>query len=102
MNVSGITHTFLVDLLKQYPDFFNQCSQTLTIKFRSFIPKSIGNNGNRSSLIIILISMILLISIRINCKIADRNFGFAKIKRAENCGLDKNTTMISSRLQWPN
>jgi hypothetical protein len=64
MNVSGITHTFLVDLLKQYPDLFQSVLSNPDNKVQIIYTQiDRGNNGNPNSLIIILISMIHLISI---------------------------------------
>jgi hypothetical protein len=85
MNVRGITHIFLVDLLKQYPDLFQSVLSNPDNKVQIIYTQiDRGNNGNPNSLIIILMSRFLFLS-RINREIADRNFGLAKIKRAENC-----------------
>ncbi|HMK20541.1 MAG TPA: serine hydrolase [Chitinophagaceae bacterium] len=47
MNVSGITHTFLVDLLNQYPDFFQSVLSNPDNKVQIIYTQiDRGNNGN--------------------------------------------------------
>ena len=87
MNVSGITHTFLVDLLKQYPDYFQSVLSNPDNKVQIIYTQiDRGNNGNpKFTDHYFNVNDSSYFYPAINREIADRNFGFAKIKRVENC-----------------
>ena len=97
MNVSGITHTFLVDLLKQYPDYFQSVLSNPDNKVQIIYTQiDRGNNGNpkfTDHYFNINDSSYFYPASTVKLPIAI--LALQKLNELKIAGLDKNTTMIS-------
>jgi len=97
MNVSGITHTFLVDLLKQYPDYFQSVLSNPDNKVQIIYTQiDRGNNGNpkfTDHYFNITDSSYFYPASTVKLPVAI--LALQKLNELKITGLDKNTTMIS-------
>src|SRR5678810_429996 len=97
MNFSGITHTFLVDLLKQYPDYFQSVLSNPDNKVQIIYTQiDRGNNGNpkfTDHYFNITDSSYFYPASTVKLPIAI--LALQKLNELKVTGLDKNTTMIS-------
>jgi beta-lactamase class A len=97
MNVSGITHTFLVDLLKQYPDYFQSVLSNPDNKVQIIYTQiDRGNNGNpkfTDHYFNVNDSSYFYPASTVKLPIAI--LALQKLNELKVTGLDKNTTMIS-------
>jgi len=97
MNVSGITHTFLADLLKKYPDFFQSVLSNPDNKVQIIYTQiDRGNNGNpkfTDHYFNINDSSYFYPASTVKLPIAI--LALQKLNELKVTGLNKNTTMIS-------
>src|SRR6187402_646893 len=97
MNVSGITHTFLLDILKQYPDLFQSVLSNPDNKVQIIYTQiDRGNNGNpkfTDHYFNINDSSYFYPASTVKLPIAI--LALQKLNELEITGLDKNSTMIS-------
>ena len=97
MNVSGITHTFLLDILKQYPDLFQSVLSNPDNKVQIIYTQiDRGNNGNpkfTDHYFNINDSSYFYPASTVKLPIAI--LALQKLNELKIAGLDKNSTMIS-------
>jgi len=97
INVSGITHTFLVDLLKQYPDFFQSVlsnpDNKVQIIYSQIDRRKNGKPEFTDHYFNINDSTYFYPASTVKLPVAI--LALRKLKEVKIAGLDKNTTMIS-------